>query len=154
MGILSWKGGHSYFRVPTRSPKSNSRLGEPEGNKDKFKQLETEQSSIQSYQQTIGFNQTECKKSNKLCQLEARSIGGGNRCIYIIMDGQASLCLPSIFLIPRCLAKVEKKGGANIVTPSWQTQAFYPVLLIIHMTEKDPILKTICYCRHMRRHAH
>lgn len=62
MGILSWKGGHSYFRVPTRSPKSNSRLGEPEGNKDKFKQLETEQSSIQSYQQTIGFNQTECKK--------------------------------------------------------------------------------------------
>lgn len=110
MGILSWKGGHSYFRVPTRSPKSNSRLGEPEGNKDKFKQLETEQSSIQSYQQTIGFNQTECKKSNKLCQLEARSNGGGNRCIYIIIDGQPSLCLPSIFLIPRCLAKVEKKG--------------------------------------------
>lgn len=92
---------HSYCRAPTRSPKSNSRLGESEGNRDKFKQLETEQSSIQS-DQTIGSNQTgfvcretECS-SMSLCQLEARSNGGGNRCTHDKMDGQASLCLPSI----------------------------------------------------------
>lgn len=58
MGILSWKGDHFYCRAPNRSPKSNSRLGEPEGNRDKFKQLETEQSNIQSDQLTIGSNQT------------------------------------------------------------------------------------------------
>lgn len=102
MGILSWKGDHFYCRAPTRSPKSNSRLGEPEGNRDKFKQLEIEQSNIQSDQLTIGSNQTGfvCKEtecsSERLCQLETRSNGGGNGCIHDKMDGQASLCLPSI----------------------------------------------------------
>lgn len=57
LGILSWNGDHSYCRASTRSPKSNSRLGELEGNRDKFKQLETEQSNIQSDQQIIGSNQ-------------------------------------------------------------------------------------------------
>lgn len=120
-------------------------LPEPEGNRDKFKQLETEQSSIQSDQQTIGSNQTgfvcretECS-SERLCQLEDRSNGGGNRCIHDKMDGQASLCLPSILSNTEMSSQSsERRGELIIVTPSWQTQAFYPVLL--NMTVRDRIL--------------
>lgn len=48
MRILSLKGAHSYCREPTRSPKTNSRLEEPEGYRDKFKQLETKKYSVRS----------------------------------------------------------------------------------------------------------
>lgn len=46
MRILSLKGAHSYCREPTRSPKTNSRLEEPEGNRDRFKQLESLQRDL------------------------------------------------------------------------------------------------------------
>lgn len=55
------------------------------------------------------------------------------------MDGQASLCLPSILSNTEMSSQSrERRGELIIVTPSWQTQAFYPVLL--NMTVGDPIL--------------
>lgn len=55
------------------------------------------------------------------------------------MDGQASLCLPSILSNTEMSSQSrERRGELIIVTPSWQTQAFYPVLL--NMTVRDPIL--------------
>lgn len=145
MGILSWKGDHSYCRAPTRSPKSNSRLGEPEGNRDKFKQLETKQSNIQSDQQTIGSNQTgfvcretECS-SERLCSWKPDQIAVATDAFMIKWTDRQAYAFAPFCLVPRCLAKVEKEGGELIiVTPSWQTQAFYSVLL--NMTVRDPIL--------------
>lgn len=100
MGIVSCKGGHSDCRAPTKSPKSNSRLGEPEGNRSNNLKLNNKVFSHVNRQvrsNQTGFNCRKTKCSGEiLCQLEARSNSGGNRCIHDKMDVQASIRLPSI----------------------------------------------------------
>ena len=57
----------------------------------------------------------------------------------VIWRERQAYAFPPFCLIPRCLAKVQKEGAdLVIVTPAWQSQAFYPVLL--EMSVADPIL--------------
>lgn len=53
--------------------------------------------------------------------------------------GMKAYAFPPFCLIQRCIAKVQKeRGELVIVTPAWQTQPYYPMLL--NMSIVDPIL--------------
>ena len=54
-------------------------------------------------------------------------------------EGMKAYAFPPFCLIQRCVAKVQKeKGELVIVTPTWQTQPYYAMLL--NMSIADPIL--------------
>ena len=54
-------------------------------------------------------------------------------------EGKDAYAFLPFCLIPRCLAKVQKeKAQMVIITPAWQSQAFYPSLL--EMSVQSPIL--------------
>ena len=54
-------------------------------------------------------------------------------------EGMEAYAFPPFCLIQRCVAKVQKdKGELVIVTPTWQTQPYYAMLL--NMSIADPIL--------------
>ena len=53
--------------------------------------------------------------------------------------GKNAYAFPPFCMIPRCLAKVQREGGdLVIITPAWQSQPYYPVLL--EMSVDYPIL--------------
>ena len=72
--------------------------------------------------------------------METRLKQFSSRCTTTKVVLQTSLCLPPFALIHRKLRKVESEHVPSLilVTPTWQSQAWYPVLLWLLM--KEPIL--------------
>lgn len=145
MGILPVTADHNYCRTPTGPSESDSRFRESESVRKQLKQLEIEHRGFQSDHQTNWSNiigcfcgETECT-GGELCEFKTRPHGKSCRRFHDKMAGSARLCVPPFCRIPRCLAKVQKEGGELItITPAWQSQPFYTVLLEMSIT--DPIL--------------
>ena len=146
MGILPKKGDHTDGRAPTRLTQSHCRLGEQACVEPiEFKQLETQSRSVQTNKLDNGPNlsgpvcrEDECP-SGTIYQLETGSLSNRDRCISDNMGGEGCLCLPPISSDPKMLGKMLKeKAQMVIITPEWQSQAFY--LPLLEMSVQSPIL--------------
>ena len=68
--------------------------------------------------------------ASPVLQLEAESIGRGNRSLHSELDRLFGYSNPPWNLIGRVLAKVEKqKANVVLVAPVWSSQPWYPRLL-------------------------
>lgn len=98
---------------------------ETNSNNWKQKNIQSDQQTIESNQTGFVCRETECW-SERLCQLEARPNSGDNRCIHDKMDGQASLCLPSILLNTEMSSQSRKRRGANNCNSIKADSSFLP----------------------------
>ena len=75
-------------------------------------------------------NKTDCT-TVKICELETRSSGGGSGCFHTGLEPIHRICFPSI-CTNRPLSTAHQQQSVSqitIVTPVWETQPWYPLLL-------------------------
>ena len=99
-----------------------------------------------SRDQQVGplHNRSFCKQTDstasQICELEARSRSRGSGCLYSGLEPTQGICIPSICPNRAVSEQVLRQSVSQltIVTPVWETQPWYPLLL--EMTVDHPIL--------------
>ena len=145
LGGSTWAGGHDYCRAFTRISQLQGRLGisVPE----RFLRMETVPSNFQQNMANIGkkpeIDLFTSKLSNQLPSYYSWKPGPnslGREALQQKWYHKSLYAFPPIVLIHKVLKKVkeEKVPSLIIVTPTWQTQSWYPELL--RLSVRNPII--------------
>ena len=143
MGLLFAERDHNNCWTFAWSHESTSRSTDQRI--QELQQLETQAQDILSDCDLngTGRNISICEQNEhqgtSICELEAGSRSLGDGCHEITIGPSSSICVPSIPLLGRALAKVwQDQAKLTLVTPTWQTRLWYAELL--ERSIADPIL--------------
>ena len=134
MGVVSAEGDILSSSASARERECSGRSGVQ--NSEGLLRLDAEPQCIQANSSTNGSlrggfvcispNQT----TTTVLQLEAGSRSRGSGCVQSGLVSSKGFANPPWCLIPRCLAQLKRqKARIVLITPLWNTQPWYPVLL-------------------------